>query len=915
MLRGLLSPGNREARRGASAGFTLAEVLVAVAVFAVVSAIALTLYQQLQKSFKSGENAASQQQNTRIAFDRLIADLRMAGFNYNPDGDVSRPDEQIEGMWRNALTIRGDFDFETTDATTPESTLGGAGMTFGIVSTANDEIVTYALGKPSGIGGTSLQFQADVSSVPRDGTVETVTITNVYLDMNSPPYTLYRIALKPAGAPLSNMGDKQPVADNIRSLVFTYYDGAGNVLGTMAGGMDTTTAMDQRKRIAKIGVRIVGMTQDPDRNYQDPTDTNPLSRNYRKFELASDVTPRNLGFVGIPDLDLEDPNMPTGLSVCAGHCEGLWTTWNANDPAEGVVKYEITYGASALSQGNAQDAFGTSLYMDGLDPNGTYVVGLAAVDAGGNKSQRAFSPSTAMSNTTEPAPPTSLAGTSTGAGNALTSAIDVGWTAPMQNTAATALACDGAPSTPLRDLAGYRLYRGAVSGFDPNVPAQVQASWDPNTLGGGDPDPNVTDTAVVNCRTYYYKAVAEDLCGFRSTVATGSGSASSATLPEAPLNVTAMDLGLGTSQITWDPVVLDTLGNAVLIDTYKVWRAHVPAGNDPNMAVYSLQYDGPVVSVGTPAYLDVNAPAIPPTEDYYYRITARDDCPNESAESIPALLTQCSFGGTIMISMSPGGYVVSSTQTITVTVSPGVIPVQGGIVIRDSNTGQPVFQQMSTSYPYAFTWNASSVPPGHYDIVAAVTNDQGCTETTMTSVISSTPGLCCVGVANPSVTDNTTLGSILGGTKNNELGFDLLNNCTTDIAVEGIKATWEDLASKGPQLASWTFQGFPNVVLSPPVNPFLSGITPLADFDLVNDPRFTPYPMGPGSTATVSYIFTKAMAWKQGQVNYGNILRIQYAARQPMAPQQRCSISVVPDVTSPGLVLCDPTLDPNCPGF
>lgn len=912
MLRDLLSPGNREARRGAPAGFTLAEVLVAVAVFAVVSAIALTLYQQLQKSFKSGENAASQQQNTRIAFDRLIADLRMAGFNYNPDGDGSRPDEQIEGMWQNALTIRGDFDFETTDATTPESTLGGAGMTFGIVSTANDEIVTYALGKPSGIGGTSLQFQADVASVPRDGTVETVTITNVHLDSNSPPYTLYRIGLKPAGAPLSSMGDKQPVADNIRSLRFTYYDGAGNVLTTMAGGMDTTTAMDLRKKIAKVGVTIVGMTQDPDRSYVDPTDTNPLGRNYRKFELASDVTPRNLGFVGIPDLDLDDPNMPTGLSVCPGHCEGLRTTWNANDPAEGVVKYEITYGASAMSQGNAQDAFGTSLYVDGLDPNASYVVALAAVDAGGNKSPRTFSGSTPMSESTTPNPPTTLAGTSIGAGNAMTSAIDVGWTAPTRNTAD--LGCDVSP-WPIRDLVGYRLYRGAVAGFDPAIPAQVQASWDPNTLGGGDPDPNQTDTAVVNCRTYYYKAVAEDLCGITSTVASGSGSASSATPPEAPLNVTAMDLGLGSAQITWDPVILDTLGTTVVIDTYKVWRARVPAGNDPNLAVFSLLYDGPVVSVGTPAYVDVNMPVISPGEDYYYRMTARDDCPNESAESIPALLTQCSFGGTILISMSPGGYVVTGTQTIIVTVSPGVIPVQGGIVIRDSNTGQPVFQQMSTSYPYTFTWNASAAPPGHYDIVAAVTNDQGCTETSMTSVMSSTPGLCCIGVANPSVSDNTTLGSILGGTKNNEIGFELLNNCTRDVTIEGIKATWEDGAAKGPQLTSWTFQGFPDLVLSPPVNPFLPGIPPLADFDLINDPGFTPYPMGPGSTAVVSYIFTKAMAWKQGQIRLGNTLEIQYAAREPMAPQQRCLITVVPDVTNPGLVLCDPTLDPNCPGF
>ena len=89
---------------------------MAVTVMAIVFIVAFSLYDNLQKSFKVSENAATQQQNTRVAFDRMVADVRMAGFNYNPDGDPNRPDEQIEGMWDGAITVRGDYDFEDATA-------------------------------------------------------------------------------------------------------------------------------------------------------------------------------------------------------------------------------------------------------------------------------------------------------------------------------------------------------------------------------------------------------------------------------------------------------------------------------------------------------------------------------------------------------------------------------------------------------------------------------------------------------------------------------------------------------------------------------------------------------------------------------------------------------------------------------
>ena len=70
-------------------GFSLVEILVATAVFAIAVGVAFTLYNAAQSSYKDAEEFTSQQQNTRVAFDKIVSDLRMAGFNYNP-GPLSR---------------------------------------------------------------------------------------------------------------------------------------------------------------------------------------------------------------------------------------------------------------------------------------------------------------------------------------------------------------------------------------------------------------------------------------------------------------------------------------------------------------------------------------------------------------------------------------------------------------------------------------------------------------------------------------------------------------------------------------------------------------------------------------------------------------------------------------------------------
>src|SRR5512140_2646503 len=84
-------------RPNTQAGFTLAEILVATAVFLIIFLGAMLLYDRSNQVFKQGVEASDMQQNTRVAFDKIVADIRMAGFDFDRDG---RPSGGTAVAWR-----------------------------------------------------------------------------------------------------------------------------------------------------------------------------------------------------------------------------------------------------------------------------------------------------------------------------------------------------------------------------------------------------------------------------------------------------------------------------------------------------------------------------------------------------------------------------------------------------------------------------------------------------------------------------------------------------------------------------------------------------------------------------------------------------------------------------------------------
>ena len=175
-----MSSVRRRSHRSQS-GFSLAEVFVATAIFAVIFIAALLVYDRSNKVFKAGVEAADLQQNTRVAFDKLLADPRLAGFDFDRDGmptaagQAQQPDEQIEYAGRSAITIRGNFNYNAAEHGRRHGA-GAAGRparSFPIVTTGNDEIVTYALVPDSPSAVTeNLVFYADVTDGTRRQTAE-----------------------------------------------------------------------------------------------------------------------------------------------------------------------------------------------------------------------------------------------------------------------------------------------------------------------------------------------------------------------------------------------------------------------------------------------------------------------------------------------------------------------------------------------------------------------------------------------------------------------------------------------------------------------------------------------------------------------------------------------------------------------
>ena len=712
------------ARETGQRGMSLIEVLVATAILSLAIVVALTVYDASRKAFSKGENATEQQESVRIAFDLMTSQIRMLGLNVFPDGDTSRPDEQLEGALDHAMIFRADFDrLDAAASSTPEATL--AGGAFRSVTTGNDEIVAYVLSKPDGTGPDTITFEADVKESVRDGDVEPVSIGNVVLQPTSPPYTLYRVTLNNDRATYGSPAFlvRTPIVENVRDLTFTYYGTGGTFKDPSATISETAAVKAVRSGLTRVNVSLVGMTRQQDLDYTDPSDA--FAPRHRKFELKGDVTPRNMRFKGIQDLnaDVTPPTKPATPTLTPGHCGGLLVTWAGNPASEGVTQYRVNWGPSSGAVSGSRNLSGSPLFLDQLTTGVTYFVSVQAQDAQGNISVKSDSSSATVANLNTPSTPAAFT-TSTDE----TYHVSVNWAPVTTNTANVPAADPIAPRA--RDLAGYRLYSYFASPFTLAVADLVA---DESVLGPSFTAPYRV-TPLVACLERFYMMTAVDTCGNQSapTPISQGIAADAGVNPKPPVNLQAQYVGARAAHIKWKPITQDVDDKLIKIERYEISRS-APIGGDlpPESAVWR---SGVIAAVYGTSYTDNAVPAVAAGQVVYYRVTGGDSCGNVSDYSSPAKL-ECAFTGDVEFVTPSEGQLVWNVVPTTVRVVGGT-DAYTDVVIQYEHSSGDLTRTFNPSAPGTrWTDNGwTALPLGDYTITASVTNVAGCTQSATVNV-------------------------------------------------------------------------------------------------------------------------------------------------------------------------------------
>lgn len=689
-------------------GLTLVELLVSVTILALATTVALVVYDQARLAYKHGENVTEQQHVARVAFDVITSDIRMAGFNTNPDGNRTRHDEQIEAAYATAITLRADFDAnEPLKVDDFEQALAGPGAAFLAVSTGNDEIRTYVLAKADGSSSGSLTFGADVGAAVRDATIEDITIGEVDLTQTDPPYTLYRLILDddPGLCCGTNFATRVPIVGNVRALRFRYFDRAGNEL-TPPGGAETTAAIDTRAAIRRVAVEIEALTRDSDPHWFDPDDTDPDTQRFKKFLLEGEVVPPNLGRGAIKDLqaDATPPTAPTSPWLYPGHCGGLFIAWPPNPPQDDVAYYRVEYGTNPAALDGVRSAATPGLFVGGLTDGVQYHVAVQAVDPSGNRSP--FSPIAQVSTTNTNTPAAALALSALGG----TGKIDLAWSATTENTGSTS----GDPVSPLiRDLDGYNVYRSLSAAFTPSGANRIADADDAPNL----PNPVYSDATVPHCKRHYYKVAAVDDCGVEGAFSNEVWEESSTAVePLPPDDVQAFASNPTTQvRVVWSPVREDVNGDPVYIDTYKIYRSPLQPANIDDPASWS-EIDQ--VTNGATEYLD--SITIPAGQTAHYLIEAVDSCapPNESILS-DSTNPICNFSGDVVITQPAYGATVWGDTLVQVDVvgaDPSAVNDRARLRFVDSSDASwtTTIGNLGSSWQYTWQAHPAGFPAGFF---------------------------------------------------------------------------------------------------------------------------------------------------------------------------------------------------------
>ncbi|MCX5824003.1 MAG: prepilin-type N-terminal cleavage/methylation domain-containing protein [Deltaproteobacteria bacterium] len=211
-------------------GFTLVELLIAMAVGMIVLGAVYALFTSQSKHLANQELLTEMHQNARIAMEMMVQEISMAGYNQ----------------------------------TTAPATIPAVNRCTGTTAASN----TPCAGITNAAANT-ISFVADING--NGNTTAGTTNPNENIT-----YDVYSSSGVQALGRTSN-GTKQPVVENVESLNFIYYDGAGSITANLAD-------------IRSVKITIVTRTAKDDPSY---TDAN--GHHHHHYTLSSACVIRNLG--------------------------------------------------------------------------------------------------------------------------------------------------------------------------------------------------------------------------------------------------------------------------------------------------------------------------------------------------------------------------------------------------------------------------------------------------------------------------------------------------------------------------------------------------------------------------------------------------------------------------------------------
>jgi prepilin-type N-terminal cleavage/methylation domain-containing protein len=264
-----------------SKGVTLIELLIALVMSSLLTAALYQVFIGQQKIYMVQEQVVDVQQNVRVAINRMMSEIRMAGF-----GNIETVLDLVGGVngfsqvitpAPNKITIVGGFKQIRRDNGSPILISSVSGNTIKL---------NYATDEFDGSAHRFISIGGIESStvLQRDGRVLTLGSN---LKLNHPENTpIFKIQAITYTTGLSNdipvlkrnentRGGAQPLADNIESIQFEYFDAQGK-----------PTTNPQKIRMVKVTVTARTDRLDPQFKGGD---------GYRRRQIASNIYIRNMG--------------------------------------------------------------------------------------------------------------------------------------------------------------------------------------------------------------------------------------------------------------------------------------------------------------------------------------------------------------------------------------------------------------------------------------------------------------------------------------------------------------------------------------------------------------------------------------------------------------------------------------------